>query len=102
MNLEFQSWIELWNLIWILEFFEYKNEFWNFKVKLDFEIEFWILKWDRIEWIEIEIWRKIFKITWILKKNFENMMQFYPKWWMNLKNLKLDLKSIFHSLNELK
>ena len=25
-----------------------------------------------------------------MKKDFENMMQLYPKWWMNLKNLKLD------------
>ena len=45
---------------------------WIYKLKIDLRIE------EDIE-----------EITWILKKNFENMMQFYPKWWMNLKNFEI-------------
>ena len=41
MNLEFQSQIELWNMI-LIEIFEYKMNSWSLEVKLDFEI--WNLK----------------------------------------------------------
>ena len=80
--------------IWF-EFFEYKNEFeiskflnWTLRLKK------WnrIWKWkDELDFTRIEDWlKKIFTSLGVFEKGiFENMMQFYPKWWMNLKNFEI-------------